>query len=240
MQVPRSRIHHALDVAEGFAAAPFHHVGRHGPGTSGEADERDPAGQFAAHQRHGVDDVFEFLPRIRHGELGDIRGAAHRPLELGAFAGLEFQSQVHGMRDGENIREQDGGVERVPIHGLQRDLAGNVGSCAHGEEAACALAGRPVLGKIAAGLTHQPDRAARRRFAHQRAQQQVVLQGRAHDGTVTYVRPGRTIGDAREWHSDRSCPRCSLPPRGRALPVPAPIPTASPWPRVRRASARGR
>ena len=75
--------------------------------------------QFAAHQRHGVDDVFEFLPRIRHGELGDIRGAAHRPLEFGAFAGLEFQSQIHGMRNGENVRKQDGGVERVSIDRLQ-------------------------------------------------------------------------------------------------------------------------
>ena len=54
--------------------------------------------------------------------------------------------------------------------------SGVVQSC---EEAAGPRARGPVLGQVAPGLAHHPDRRARRRLAQQRAQQQVVAQRRA-------------------------------------------------------------
>ena len=65
MKIPRRCIHHSLDLAEGLAAASFHHVSRHRPRTARETDERHSAAQFATHQRHRVDHVLELDVRVR-------------------------------------------------------------------------------------------------------------------------------------------------------------------------------
>ena len=184
MQFPRRFVHHSLDLAEGLAAAAFDHVRSHGPRAAREADQGHPPAQFAAHQGDRVDHVLEFPPGVGHDEPIDVGRRADRVLEPGTFAGLEFQPQVHRMRNRENVREQDGGIERKSVDGLQGDLARDLGVGAHLEKAAGPLPRRAVFRQIAARLAHEPNRPARRRFAQQGAQQQIVGEGRVHDVQV--------------------------------------------------------
>ncbi len=180
MKIARRLVHHAFDLAEGLAAPSFHHIGCHRTRTPREADQRHSAAQFAAHQRHGIDHVLELPARVRHAEFGNVRRAAHRMFEFRALTGLELQPQIHRMRDRQNIREQNGGIQGIPLDGLQRYLAGNIGIGAHGEEIPGPCPGCAVLRQITPRLTHQPDRPARRRFPQQGSQQQVVLEYFAH------------------------------------------------------------
>ena len=153
-------------------------------------------------------------------------GGAHRPLELRALAGLELQAQIHRVRNREDVREQDRGIERIAIDRLQRDFAGDLGIGAHLEETAGARARGAILRQIAAGLAHQPDRPARRGLAQQGAQQQVVLQRFARCRASGSLARFEQAADVREWRSDRSCRRCSRPRRARVPPGPAPVPVA--------------
>ena len=61
---------------------------------------------------------------------------AHRPLELRAFALDEIQAQAHRVGHGEDVGEQDRGVEREARQRLQRDFAGELGVLGHRQEAA--------------------------------------------------------------------------------------------------------
>ena len=92
VQIARRLVHHALDAAEGLAAAAFNHVSAHGPRAPGEADQRHSAAEFAANQRHRVHHVPDLPRRIRRADFVDIRRSAHRTLEFRALAGFEFQS----------------------------------------------------------------------------------------------------------------------------------------------------
>jgi hypothetical protein len=69
----------------------------------------------------------------------------------------EGQAQAHGVGHGQDVAEQDGGVQRVTLQRLQRDFGGvvHVGGQAH--EAAGLGARGAVLGQVAPGLAHQPQ-----------------------------------------------------------------------------------
>jgi hypothetical protein len=134
--------------------------------------------EFAADQRHGIDHILQLPRRIRYAERGDIGRGAHGTLELGPLAGLEFQPEIHRMRNGENVREQNRGIQGISVDRLQGDLAGHIGIGAHGQEVSGARASRAIFRQIAARLAHEPNRPAWRRLAQQGAQQQIVLQNR--------------------------------------------------------------
>src|ERR1700737_3523670 len=106
------------------------------------------------------------------------------------------------MWNREDIREQNGGVQRISIDGLQRDLAGDIGIGAHGQETPGPRPRCPVLRQITARLTHQPNRPARRRLPQQGAQQQVVLEYLAHVLAVTLGAQVRSAGS-----NNRRCSR---------------------------------
>ena len=180
VQLARRAIQHALDVLEVAAAAAFDHVRAHGPRAAGETDQRHPALQFAPDRAHGVHHVTQFAFRIRDRQPVDVGRRADRARDLRAFARLETEADVHRVRHGQDVREQDRRVEAVAVERLQRDLAGELRVHAQLEEAAGLGARRAVLGQVAARLAHHPQRRARRRLAQQGAQQQVVLQRRAH------------------------------------------------------------
>ncbi len=63
------------------------------------------------------------------------------------------------------------------------------------QEAAGLGAGGTVLGQVAPGLAHHPQRRARRRLAQQGAQQQVVLQRDGHDAAALAENPGNRLLD---------------------------------------------
>ena len=62
----------------------------------------------------------------------------------------------------QDVGEQDRGVDADEVDRLQRDLDGELGRPAHLEEAVL-LADRAVLGEVATGLSHHPDRRVGRR-----------------------------------------------------------------------------
>src|SRR5207342_2923209 len=107
---------------------------------------------------------------------------ADRALELGAFALDEVQAQAHGVGHGEDVGEQDRGVEREAAQRLQRDFAGEFRGLGHRQEAAGLGARGAVLGQVAAGLAHQPDRGAVDGLTAQGAEETIVFQGCGHEG----------------------------------------------------------
>ena len=87
---------------------------------------------------------------------------------------LDLQSE--GLRDDEDVGEDDGGVEGEPADGLQRDLGGELGRAADLEELVL-LAELAELGEVAAGLPHHPHRRPLHGLAAGRPKEEVVLQG---------------------------------------------------------------
>ena len=119
--------------------------------------------------------------------------------ELRAFALGKRQAQAHRVGDGEDVGEQDRGVELEALQRLQGDFAGELGVLRQAHEAAGALAGGAVLRKVAAGLAHYPDRGGVGRFAAQGAQEAIVLQRGIHQINVRTGLPalGQTSGGSR-------------------------------------------
>ena len=180
MQLAGRLVHHAFDMRKRLAAAALDHVRGDGPGAAREADQGNPPGEFAAYQAHGVHDISQLAVRIRNAEPVDVGGAANRPGEHGSLTGGELQAQIHGMWNGQDVRKQNGGIERIAVDRLQGHLAGDLLVGAHGQKIACARPGRTVFRQVSAGLAHEPDRPPRRRLAQQCAQQQIVLERAAH------------------------------------------------------------
>ncbi len=85
--------------------------------------------------------------------LGRVEGIEPRP-----FAGLEADAAAQRIRDYQNVREDDRGVETEAPDRLQRDLGGEFRREAEIEEAARLGAQFPVFRQIAPGLAHHPDR----------------------------------------------------------------------------------
>ena len=110
----------------------------------------------------------------------DVRLVAHRALEARAFALDEVQAEAHRVGHGQDVGEQDGGVERKALERLQRHFGGVVGVRREAHEAAGAGARGVVLGQVAAGLAHQPDRRVVGGLAQERAQEGVVEKGMGH------------------------------------------------------------
>ena len=92
----------------------------------------------------------------------------------GPSPGVEAQAQAHRIGHGEDVAEQDRRVQRVALQRLQRDLGGELRVRRQAHEAAGALARGLVLGQVAAGLAHQPDRRVLGRLAQAGAQEGVV------------------------------------------------------------------
>ena len=76
-------------------------------------------------------------------------------MKPGADALLHRERHAHGLRDDQDVAEDDGGVDPEPVHRLERHLDGQLGRPDHGEEVG-ALPHRAVLGEVAAGLAHHP------------------------------------------------------------------------------------
>ena len=192
---------HRLDAGEVLAAAAFHHVAGQRPRAAGKADERHLAVQFAADHPYRVHHVAQFGFHVRHAQLRRVGGAAHGALELRALAFDEVQAQPHRIGDGQDVGEQDGGVQVETAQRLQRHFTGDLRVLRHAQEAAGFLAGGAVLRQVTTGLAHQPYRRAIHGFAAQGAQEAIVLQGshRLSGGRVTWARPrrGRTSAGIR-------------------------------------------
>jgi hypothetical protein len=74
-----------------------------------------------------------------------------------SLAADELERQAHARQRRQDVREDDRGVGREGVDRLERHLAGEFGRLDQVEKAP-ALTQRAILGHVAAGLSHQPDR----------------------------------------------------------------------------------
>ena len=169
-------IHHLLDLGEGLGAAPLHHVGGQGPGAAGEADQRHFALELAANGAHRVHHVAQLVFRIRDGQRLHVGHGGDRTLEARAFTLLEVEAQPHGVGHGQDVGEEDGGIEGIAAQRLQGDFTGQLGVAAQGHEVPRDGAGRLVFRQVAASLTHHPHRGHVHILAQQGTQVSIVLQ----------------------------------------------------------------
>ena len=181
VQQVRTAVHHALDVAEVARALPFDHVAGQRVRAAGKADQRHGIVQRAADFRNGIHHVAEVLVGIGRGQVVDRPFLAQRTLEARPLAFGEVKAEAHRIGDGEDVGEQDGGVEIVAGQRLQGDLAGHGRRLAQVEEIAGPLARFAILGKVTPGLAHQPEGGVLGGFLQQCAEEGVVA-GSAHGG----------------------------------------------------------
>ncbi|MNT14182.1 hypothetical protein D3C72_1491760 [compost metagenome] len=123
------------------------------------------------------------LVHIGHGQFCNCRLVAHISRKARAFAFGKRQAQAHGIGNGQDVGEQDGGVERKTLQRLQSDFGCIVHIRGQAHEAARLGTRGLVFGQIAAGLAHQPQRRVVGGLAAAGAQKGVVVQGgkgRAH------------------------------------------------------------
>lgn len=159
--------------------------------------------QRAANLGDGVEHVAQAV------EIGGVQAAhvvfgAQRARKARAFAGFERQTEAHGIGNGQDVREENGGVEREALKRLKRHLGGVGGVLGERQEAAGLGAGGVVFGQVPARLAHEPDRRVLGRLAQQGAQESIVLQSLGHveavvseiwaSGYFTRVSGARTLG----------------------------------------------
>jgi hypothetical protein len=130
-----------------------------------------------ANGAHRVHHVAQVLLRIGNRQRLDVRCTAHHLLEARTFAGLEVQAEPHGVRHGEDIGEEDRGIQWIAIQRLQGHLAGELRIHAQAHEVTGLGAAGPVFGQVAAGLAHHPHRGDVDRLLEQGTKETVVLQG---------------------------------------------------------------
>ena len=114
------------------------------------------------------------MHRLDRPKPREIGGRGHRreprPLALD-----EGKLAAERMRHQQDVGEEDRGIEPEATHRLQRHLGRELGGIAEVEEAPGPRPDRPVLGQVAAGLPHQPDRRHRQGLAAQRPHQRPVV-----------------------------------------------------------------
>ena len=74
----------------------------------------------------------------------------------GPGAGHDVQIDADRLQRHHDVAEEDGGIDVVPAHGLQRDLGDETGVGARVEHGRPSSGG-PILGQGTAGLAHEPD-----------------------------------------------------------------------------------
>ena len=131
---------------KGAPAKPISGTGRRGPGVLAQRLE---------HEAHRLGTSIGL-------ELRDVRLRPHGAVDHRALALRELEPDAERLDDQQDVGEEDRRVDAEALDGLERDLGGRLGVVAELEEAV-ALAQRAVLGHVAPGLTHEPDRTRGRR-----------------------------------------------------------------------------
>jgi hypothetical protein len=165
----RSRVRHLAHEGEVAAAAALDHVARERERASRESDEGNTAAELALDLRDRLrrrSRAIACRARERSDRASSRSGRAKRgPSPSANESPRPIASGIVRMSEKENR-----GVERKARERLQRDFGGVIGILRERHEAACLRAHRVVLGEVASGLPHEPDRRVRRRLAPQRAQ----------------------------------------------------------------------
>ena len=165
--MPRGRraVHQRLRVREGVRVAAFDCVRRQRERRAGKSDERDATAELALDLADRLEHVRQRLARF---EAADARRGPRSDCAAGSRSPDLRRGRSRTGCPSARAAAADPRTEspRRPrfAHRLQRDLGGEVGRAAQIEER-IALAQRAVLGHVAAGLPHEPDRRRVDRFA---------------------------------------------------------------------------
>ena len=110
----RISVDEALDAGEFAAALTFHHVGGERPGAAGKTDQWHAALQLAFDEPHGIGHIAQFVRRVGQRQLVDVGTAAQRMGEARTETFFQTQAQAHRIGNGQDVREQNRGVEGEP------------------------------------------------------------------------------------------------------------------------------
>jgi hypothetical protein len=144
-----------LGLGERLRALPLHHVAHQGPRRAGEADERHASIQRSPRQPQRIEDVAEVALGQDVAQAAEIVCRSQRLMKPGAHALVDRERHAHGLRDNQDVAEDDRRVDAEPVHRLQRHLDGQLRRPDHGQEVG-PLAHSPVLGQVAPRLAHHP------------------------------------------------------------------------------------
>ena len=101
------------------------------------------------------------------------RRRPERLVEPGTDAVFDRERHPHGLRDHQDVAEDDRRVHAEDVHRLQGHFDGEL-RCPHHREEVRALAHGTVLGEIASRLAHHPDGRPLDREASARAEEEIV------------------------------------------------------------------
>lgn len=169
-----------LDLLEHLGATTLNHVTEQSPGSAAEAVQRHAAIELLSGHGDGLVDVVQSLLDIDisfHDFLVLLVVRGHERVgEMGALLVDHNDLHAHGLRNDEDIGEDDGTINEagVTINGLQSQGRGNLGRTTALEEVVGAL-GLVVLGQVATSLAHDPHGRAFDLLTTRSAQEQVVL-----------------------------------------------------------------
>ena len=189
-------VHQRLGAGVGARRPALDEVAGDGERRAGEPDERHV--ELVHQDADRLEHVRRVDARARAGGCGRGRRSTRNGL-------LDDRTDARGDVDAEadggdrhhDVAVEDGGVDAVAAHRLQRDLGGQVG-LGDGVEDGALAPERPVLGQRPAGLAHEPHRHA--------------IGGRAGSAgeAATGAQEGGVVGGGaggRPAESETRCPR---------------------------------
>lgn len=146
----RVLVQERLEQRLGAAAAALDHVAHERERGAHEADERHLTVDLLARQVERVQHVAQRLLDVGvQVELVDVLGRADRVGQHGPHLGHHLDLHAHGLRDHENVREDDDRVHVVAAQRLQTHFHRQLGHAAHGEEVVAHVAQLAELGQVA-------------------------------------------------------------------------------------------
>ena len=150
---------------------PLDEIGGEGPGRAAEPEQRGAGREGRADVPKGGDHLRRHLSGIGLGQGRDRRrgpdGLRHHR------TGVEVEVEAEGGDRAHDVGEHDRRVEGKAAERLQGDLGRELRLARELLEAV-APAELPVLGEVAAGLAHDPERPARYRLARNGAREEAV------------------------------------------------------------------
>jgi hypothetical protein len=159
-----------LDLLEHLGATSLNHVTEQGPGSATEAVQRHTAIELLSGHSDGLVNVIQVLLVV---------GGHERVGEMGALLVNHDDLHAHGLRNDEDVGEDDGAIDEagVTINRLQSQGRGNLGRTTALEEVVGAF-GLVVFGQVAASLAHDPHGRALDLLTTRCAQEKIIFHRR--------------------------------------------------------------